>query len=292
MLPDHQPEATAVSEPEQSQTPAPRWSWRKKLLVWGGGAGLVIGAIVVAVFAMTRPLVHTVDGFFDDLKAGAVEQAYERSSSQFKRSASVDAFRRHIEKYRLSAVETTSWSNRTVQGFSDGSVGGLDGSATDSDGTVRPLSMTLVKEGGMWRIHNVAIKPAGVVSFGQTRDIPEERELINLTHDLVVVFSRSLKDRSLQAFHEAISERWRREQSVEALETAFKPFLDAELDLSPVEAMTPVFDTEPAIDARGWLVVTGHYEVGGDRLLFEQSFVPEGLGWKLAGLSLNIQPQP
>lgn len=282
-----------MSAPEHSHAPtsAPKWSWRKKLLIWGGGAGAVVVTIALVVFSLTRPLVLTAESFFDDLKSGAVARAYERSSNEFKRSASVDDFRRHVEKYRLSAVETTSWSNRAVRGFGDGSLGELDGSAIDDDGAVRPLAMTFVKEGGVWRIQNLSIKPAGVVSFGQTRDIPEERELINMTHDVVVVFSRSLKARSLEAFHAAISERWRRDQTVEQLEAAFKPFLDAELDLTPVEALTPVFDNEPAIGTNGWLIVTGYYDVGAERLLFEQSFVPEGFGWKLVGLSVNVQPK-
>jgi hypothetical protein len=121
-------------------------------------------------------------------------------------------------------------------------------------------------------------------------DIPDERDLVRMTHEFVVVFSRSLKEKSLKGFHEAISERWRRKHSVEELEAAFKPFLDAAIDLSVVETMTPIFDGEPTVDENGFLIVGGHYPTTPDKLEFKQTFIPEGLGWKLGGLSLNIKP--
>lgn len=279
-----------MSAPEQPGTPVRKWSWRKKLLVWGGGFGAIVAVIALVVLGLTRPLVHIADSFFDDLRTGAVEQAYERASNDFKRAAGLEDFRSLVAKYGLAAVETTSWSNRSIQGFGDGSIGEIRGSATDRDGTVRPVALTFVKEGGVWRVQGLSIKPAGITSFGQTMAIPDERDLVRMTHEFVVVFSRSLKEKSLKGFHEAISERWRRKHSVEDLEAAFKPFLDAAIDLSVVETMTPIFDGEPSVDENGLLIVSGHYPTTPDRLEFKQTFIPEGLGWKLGGLALNIKP--
>jgi hypothetical protein len=280
-----------MSAPEEPQAPARKWSWRKKLLVWGGVSGALVGIVALVIFGLTKPLVQTADGFFDDIKSGALDRAYERVSNDFKRASGVDEFREQVAKYGLNAVKTTSWSSRNMRGFGEGSLGELDGTATDADGTVRPVSMRLVKEGGVWRIQGLSIKPAGVTSPGQTREMPNERELVRMTHDIVVAFSRSLSDKSMKTLHEAISERWRREQSVESLEAAFKEFLDRGVDLTKFESLTPVFDGEPKIDEQGWLVVNGYYETPVERLEFEQTFLPEGLGWKLGGLSINVKPR-
>lgn len=267
-----------------------RWSWRKKLLVWGGATAAVIAAIVLAVLSFTSPLVEIADGFFGELRAGATDSAYGRVSNDFKRATGADEFRSYVAKHRLDGVQTTSWSNRSIEGFGEGGIGELEGTATDRDGTVRPLTMTFVKEGGVWRIHALAVKPAGVISIGQTMGIPDERELVRMTHDLMLVFARSLKAKDMTEFREAVSERWRREQTTEAIEAAFKPFLDADIDLSVLSSLTPIFSSEPTIADNGWLTVSGYYPTAQERIEFTQSFLPEGLGWKPSGLSVSIQP--
>jgi hypothetical protein len=138
-----------MSSPEQPGTRVRKWSWRRKLLVWGGGVGGILAVIALVVFGLTRPLVQLADSFFDDLRTGAVEQAYERASNDFKRAAGLEDFRSLVAKYGLATVETTSWSNRSIAGFGDGGIGEIRGSATDRDGTVRPVALTFVKEGGV-----------------------------------------------------------------------------------------------------------------------------------------------
>jgi len=70
----------------------------------------------------------------------------------------------------------------------------------------------------------------------------------------------------------------------------FKAFVEARLDLMVLDSVPVQFDGQPFFDENNVLVVKGHYDTSPDRVTFEQSFIREGLSWKLIGYSMNIMP--
>jgi len=267
-----------------------KWGWGKKIAV--GLAAFVAVAIVAffIVLKLTGPLTEVADAFFSDLRSGAIDAAYGRVSGPFRRATSLEDFRRFVAGQQLDSIHSTSWGSRKIEGAGDGATGELEGTATSRDGSVRSLKITFVKEEGAWRLQYLNLAPVGIDSGTASSQVPEERELIGMTHDIVMAFARSVNARNLEEFHGIISERWRKEQDVQALNDAFKAFMEANINLGPLENMTPVFDAQPSVDDKGWLRVSGHYASTPSRVNFEMGYIEEGIGWKLGSFKINVKP--
>ena len=278
---------TSQSTPER---PRKSWGWGRKIAIGLGGFVVLVVAIVLVVLRLTSPLTDVAEGFFADLRQGAVDSAYARASGPFRRATDIAAFRRFVEDQRLDAVQSTSWGARKIEGIGDGATGKLEGTATSRDGSVRSLNLTFVKEEGAWRIQYLNLAAVGTNAGPASGKVPEERELIGMTHDIVMAFARSVNAQNMQEFHGVISERWARQQNVAALDQAFKSFTDGKVDLSGLQDMTPIFDTTPAVDAKGWLRYTGHYTSTPSRVTFEMGYIEEGIGWKLGSFKINVKP--
>ncbi len=281
-----------MSTASQGLPTGPRkpWGWGRKIAI-GVGGFIVFGvAIFLVVLRLTSPLTEVADGFFADLRDGAVEKAYARASGPFRSATDISAFRSFVKDQHLDAITSTSWGARKIAGMGDGATGELEGTATSRDGSVRSLKLTFVKEEGLWRIQYLNLGAVGADAGPASGKIPEERELVRMTHDIIMAFARSVNAGSMQEFHGVISERWAGQQDVAALDQAFKSFIDGHINLSGLQNMTPVFDTTPAIDAKGWLRYAGHYASTPSRVTFEMGYIEEGIGWKLGSFKINVKP--
>ena len=241
---------TSQGTPER---PRKSWGWGRKIAIGLGGFVALVVAIVLVVLRLTSPLTDVAEGFFADLRQGAVDKAYARASGPFREATDISAFRRFVADQRLDAIQSTSWGARKIEGIGDGATGKLEGTATSRDGSVRSLDLTFVKEGGVWRIQYLHLAAVGTNAGPASGKVPEERKLVRMTQDIVMAFARSVKAKSMQEFHSVISERWASQQDVASLDQAFKSFTDGNIDLSGLQNITPVFDTTPAVDGDGWL---------------------------------------
>jgi hypothetical protein len=61
------------------------------------------------------------------------------------------------------------------------------------------------------------------------------------------------------------------------------------LDLTVLDRLEPTIDGTPKIGEQGQLILTGHFPSQPDRVTFEQTYIYEGLGWKLIGFGFNIK---
>ncbi|HAS53206.1 MAG TPA: hypothetical protein DCS42_03255 [Nitrospiraceae bacterium] len=121
--------------------------------------------------------------------------------------------------------------------------------------------------------------------------VPGKDELAALVKNNLLRFSRSVNASDFTEFHGHVSLLWKNEATVEYFNSAFKAFMDNNVNLVPVvEKLTPVFDEKPSLSKEGVLSLKGHYPTRPSRVLFELSFIDEGAGWKLVSTNVNIKP--
>ena len=112
---------------------------------------------------------------------------------------------------------------------------------------------------------------------------------IALVKESMRMFSLSVNAKNFSEFHKSISRLWQREVTVSRLNQAFKPFMDNNINLLPLDNITPVFDVTPSVDDRGVLTIKGYYPTKPSRVTFEFGYVYEGASWKLARTKVNIK---
>jgi hypothetical protein len=136
------------------------------------------------------------------------------------------------------------------------------------------------------------IKAAGETEKAseESAETPDEGELKSMTESSLISFGRAVKKKDFSELYEKIASVWQKQTTPEKLETAFKTFLDKQIDLlSAIKGMEPVFSRPPAIDSNGVLVVKGYYPTKPNRIIFELKYLDEEGGWKLVGIDVNLK---
>jgi hypothetical protein len=157
--------------------------------------------------------------------------------------------------------------------------------------------------------------------------MPSERQLQQLVEKTLMDFNSAIQRADFSDFFASVSDRWkyrgkdpralsyagsdpRRLQesdpmnsaqrlTIEALKSAFQPFVEAKIDLTPLKGKAMTLDEPARLTSDGVLTMTGHYKEfvfqGGfppqpRRMTFKVEFVFEGSSWKLFGITVNAQP--
>jgi hypothetical protein len=251
------------------------------LAVLGGiGAGLA--------FWLTSGMVEVASGFIGKIRAGNAKAAYEMTSPAFQKATPLKTFEAYVDRTGLKAAGEPSWSSRNVSGTGDNAVGTVSGTLKDAKGTATPLRIQLTKNAGKWVVQHFRVSPAGVA--GNSDDILAEKDLITLVQDSNLIFTKAVEAKNLKPFFENISDRWRKQTSLEQLDKAFSGFTSRNAKFSGLEKLTPAFDGPAKVDENGIMQVSGSYETRPLRITFTHKYVKEGLSWKLFGFRFNLKP--
>ncbi len=159
------------------------------------------------------------------------------------------------------------------------------------------------------------------------RAIPTERQLQQLAERTLLDFNSALAKGDFTDFHAGTSERWRfrgkdpraliyagrdpkkleasdpenhsQRLTVGALDRAFRPFIEAKVDLSTITAAKLIFDEPPALNTNAVLNLRGHldgvvflqgFPPTPNKMTFHLEFVMEGAKWLLFGITVNLLP--
>lgn len=255
----------------------------KKLLWILGGLALVIGAGVLIIFYATSGLTKTADTFFADVGAGDMAAARGLLSQAFRDNTSEDALQHFLEQDRLMDYQSASWSSRSVTLGS----GQLEGSINTRSGGKIPIKLSFVKEDG-WKIYAIERPAAGVSQGGSS--VPSRDESAHLVAATTHAFGEAINAKDFSGFHENASPEFQHDVSVGDLAKNFAAFMEQEIDLTSLDNLKPVFTADPGLDGDGILHLEGYYPSHPLRALFEYKYVYRGTGWKLLGISLNLQP--
>jgi hypothetical protein len=124
-----------------------------------GGFIAFVALIIVVAFVATSGPVKAVDGQLALLRENKAEEAYKNMAKDFQNAVSLEEFQNVLTAYpSLKNNASASWSSRSIEN----DTGTLQGELKAKDGGVTPITFTLVKENGEWRILNFEIKPVGV----------------------------------------------------------------------------------------------------------------------------------
>jgi hypothetical protein len=126
---------------------------------------------------------------------------------------------------------------------------------------------------------------------GETPKLPSDKELKALAFDSLFAFNKAVQDKSFAKFHEErLSPVFQKQFPLAKFTAAFQVFLDKGYDISNIAKSEPVFDTPPAIDSDGLLVLKGHYPTKPNKVTFKLTYVYEASAWKLLGINVQVVP--
>ena len=119
--------------------------------------------------------------------------------------------------------------------------------------------------------------------------IPDKKALQMLVAQTLLDFNAAVQAKDFTSFYETISRTWQGQTSAEQLAETFKSFVDNQIDISPIQNVTPEFNAPAVIDNKGALNITGFFPTQPSRVIFDLNFVFEQSEWKLLGISLNLR---
>ena len=100
-----------------------------------------------------------------------------------------------------------------------------------------------------------------------------------------------MQEKSFAQFHkERLSPLFQKQFPLEKFTAAFQAFIEKGYDISSIAKTEPVFDTPPAIDSDGVLVLKGHYATRPNKVTFKLSYLREGSDWKVLGINAQVVP--
>jgi len=125
----------------------------------------------------------------------------------------------------------------------------------------------------------------------QTPKLPPEKELRSLVFDSLFAFNQAVLKKDFTQFHqERLAAPFRKQFSLEKFAAAFQVFIDKGYDISNIAKSEPVFDSPPAFDSDGLLVLKGHYPTRPNKVTFKLTYTQEGSAWKLMGINVQAIP--
>jgi hypothetical protein len=155
---------------------------------------------------------------------------------------------------------------------------------------VVPFHLKYIFEDPDWKLFGIHVKIRPVQAAKRSGvDIPPETELKNLVHQTMLDFAAAVNAKDFSDFHQKIAKFWQEQITGEDFGRIFKSFIDKNIDLSPIEALTPVFQKKPYLDGNGFLVLQGVYNTEPLGTHFKLKYVPEDTEWKLVGINIETK---
>ncbi|HZS36422.1 MAG TPA: hypothetical protein VFF06_06335 [Polyangia bacterium] len=260
----------------------------KKALIIAGSIVGAIAVLVALVFVLTGGVVDATDQLVALCAGGKTHEAYLSAASGLRAQQDEAAFAAAVARLKLTERRSSSWSSRRIEN----NRGFVDGTITTRAGEVVPLSVTLVKEQGAWRVLSLAAAPAGADSAGATPPPPAHRpppdeESRRLVTSTLTIFDRAIAGGDFAPLLAQSCEPMRKQFTAVDLKQHFQEFLDKRVRVSEVERVPPIFTLPPIVDDDGLLVLEGFYPSDPPRTWFKLRFLSEAGAWKLAAIKVN-----
>ncbi|HEY7608852.1 MAG TPA: hypothetical protein VIF14_06435 [Alphaproteobacteria bacterium] len=263
-----------------------------KALKWIGiGVGslaALVGGILVLVFWLTSGAVDAAEAFLSLVGKGQYEEAYRAAAPQFRTSQDLASFRATMQRYGLDQYESASWSSREIN----------DGRAT-LEGTVRtrgggrvPTSVVLVKSDGAWLVYGMRFTGAGV---GTREEAPggaalDQAAMKRLALRSLLDFNEAVRRADFTSFHAGLARPMREKYTPQQLLSVFQAFVDQKIDLTPIGAVEPIFESGEARAGRGGeLALKGRFPTRPSEVQFELTYVMDGGEWRLISIDVRVR---
>ena len=130
-----------------------------------------------------------------------------------------------------------------------------------------------------------------LVLHGETPKMPKDKELKALVLDSLVAFNKAVQEKNFARFHqERLSTEMQKQYPLEKFTENFQVFIDKGYDISNIAEADPVFDTPPAVDSDGVLLLQGYYPTKPNKVTFRLKFINESSAWKIIGINVEAAP--
>jgi len=196
-----------------------------------------------------------------------------------------------VKAFGLDGFKSASWSSRKIENDR----GSLEGTAQCATGGAVPLTIEMIKEGGTWKVLSIKGPQAGASTGPITAKepaalpVPAKDEAVKMILADLMAFNNGVQSKSFDKFHSGISKLWQKQTTADQLLKAFQSFIDQEIDLTPIQSLSPEFKSAPAIDADGVLALEGEYPTTPSKVTFKLEYVAEGKDWKLIGVKVKCR---
>jgi hypothetical protein len=149
------------------------------------------------------------------------------------------------------------------------------------------FKLKYLQEKSAWKLVGINVQ---VVPFVEkTGPLPTEKEAKRLALDALLAFDKALKAKNFESFYGQIAKLWQAQTTAAKLKEIFQPFLAQDASISGIAEVEPVFDSKPAIDDDGFLVLKGSYPTQPSRVFFELKYIYEDELWELVGINVNLK---
>jgi len=275
----------------------------KKVLIVLAVIVIVIGAIIIVAFTLTKGLPRSADQFFTLIREGKAQDAYLSASREFQASASEADFEAFLKNSSIGAYASSTWSSRSITN----NIGELEGSIKTRDGGVVPIKIKLVKEDGRWKIHAIEKAAAGLVETAkettpaektspetpaQEATIPPEDELKKMANASMLLLARAINAKDFSELYNSTAKIWQSQTTPEELQASFASYVEQNVDLTFVEGLVPAFQEKPSIDENGVLTLKGSYRPQPSLLSFTAKYILQDAEWKLVGIHISTEEAP
>ena len=261
-----------------------RSSFTTKEISWVVAFIAVVGAgIFGTVFYLETDLTKATDAFFAAIKTRDYQAASQLLSDEVRGSTPPPDLVAFLDRRALTPFKSAVWTRRQIEGDR----GHVEASITTDRGGVVPVALTLVKEHGAWHIDALFTLRPGSRAGHPAPALPTALESMTLVKDAVHQMGLAIDAQDFSALHRYLSRQQQRAVTAQQLTQTFQKFGTARL--LALDSLTPVFDRTPVTSSLEELIIKGHYPTQPTRLAFELTFNYEGLGWKLAGITLEVQ---
>lgn len=287
-----------------------------------------VAALVLVSCSKSVTPGEAVKAFFDQVKAGKTDAAYQSSAFGFQAQQSQKFFETALIEAGLSKIESAEFEAPEMEDA--GRTAKVHANFTTAEGAKVPMVITLTRESGTWKVF--AIKSprdatTGLVQnrfsiFGRGPDFveavnrqpaPDAETAARMATETLLRFNQAVKDRDFVPFFSKCSLAWQdqlvsgeyrpgmpmtmridltdkqKEIGASRLLRAFQPFIDKNIDLSAIEKKEPIFDAPPQVSTDGLLIMSGRYETEPYKVVFSMKFVYELPKWKLFGIDVSLR---
>jgi len=245
---------------------------------------LILGFMLAAYFYFTAALVSTADAFLKSLENKTASSESTYLSDDFKRHLTTTSFSQYVSAEGLDSYVSAQWSSRSIKNNRGSLVGVIK-----TENKALPATISLVKEGGQWKIYSLQIRSEQSQQDEGIRELPDQQTQLLLAREVLSVFVASVEQKSMQALFSSAAAIWQKNITINKLDAAFERFYSEDTTLlGQIKNRQPVFEHIAKLDDEGFMLIAGFYDLDAQKLSFEQRYIYEGLGWKLVGLDVRL----
>lgn len=149
------------------------------------------------------------------------------------------------------------------------------------------FKLKYLQEKSAWKMVGINVQVLPFVE--KTGPLPTEKEAKRLALDSLLAFNKALQAKNFDSFYQKIAKLWQAQTTAAKLKEIFQVFLAQDADISGVANVEPTFDSKPAIDSDGFLVLKGSYPTQPSKVIFELKYIYEDETWELVGINVNLK---